>query len=52
MEIRNETEGDSTTFGCMIFKILAGFHVEMPPNLLEMFILMSSVLRKKNQDTV
>lgn len=37
----------STSFGFMLFKILGGFHLEMPPKQLEMFILTSAVLRRK-----
>ena len=47
MEIRNEIEDDSTSFGCIILKIQAAFHLEMPPDILEMFILIPSVLRRK-----
>lgn len=40
-------EGDSITFGCLIFKILAGFHLEMPIHLETLILTSSVVLRRK-----
>lgn len=41
-------EGDSFTFGCLVFKILAGFHLEMPTGNAHANII-SSFKKKSNK---